>query len=121
MMERLGSIESALEQFSADLDEAEMIAAEMSGRAPFEDFGSFNDLVGHEAEMMEALEQRYEVNLANVTPAKVEEIDGTEGTAGEGKITVSLFATNVPDVFIGKYEYADGSVGWTIQAFEVEE
>lgn len=52
---------------------------------------------------------------------KFEEIDGTPGSLGDGKIKVSLFGTNVEDVYIGKYEYADGSVGWTVQALEVEE
>ena len=113
-------LDNDLEQFKSDLDDAEGIAG-IGGRAPFEDFESFAALEGRGAEMMELLGQRYGVDLKSAVPVKVEEMDGTPNSPGEGKIKVSLFATNVEDVYIGKYEYADGSVGWTIQALEVEE
>lgn len=113
-------LDDDLEQFKTDLDDAEGIAG-IGGRAPFEGFESFEALIGREEEMMELLEQRYGVDLKSAVAVKVEEMDGTPGSAGEGKINVSLFATNVEDVYIGKYEYANGSVGWTIQALEVEE
>lgn len=113
-------LDDDLEQLKSDLDDAEGIA-EMGGRLPFEEFESFGALAGREAEMMELLEQRYGVDLKSATPVKVDEMDGTPGSAGEGKIKVSLFETNVEGVYIGKLEYADGSVGWTIQALELEE
>lgn len=120
MPETIETLDADLEQFGSDLDDAEGIA-EMGGRLPFEDFESFGSLTGREAEMMELLEQRYGVDLKSATAVKELEMDGTPGSAGEGKIKVSLFETNVDGVYIGKLQYADGSVGWTIQALEVEE
>lgn len=113
------SLEGTIEQFNSDLDDAEMIVEEMEGRATFEEFASFDELRGEEAAMIEALKERYDFNPD--APAKVEEMDGTPGTAGEGKIQVSVYTTNKPAICIAKYQYADGSVGWSLRPLDFEE
>lgn len=117
------SLDIILEEFDTDIDAACEFASEFGARTALQDLPSYDALVGEEAEMMDALQRKLGFNFhnKNAKPLKQYHIEGTPGTKGEGEVTVSVFATKVPDVFIGKYEHSDGDVVWAIRALDVEE
>jgi len=118
LSEEPSSIETALEAFRVDLENAVDFASEFEARTSLHDLPSFEELTGHEEEIMAALAEYFGFDLANPNVVKTETMPGPEGA---GETTVSVIATNNPDVFIGKYAYADGDVDWAIRPLEFEE
>jgi hypothetical protein len=44
-----------------------------------------------------------------------ETMPGTPNSEGEGTTKITVYRTNKPGIFIGKYEYADGDVMWVLR------
>ena len=115
------SIEASLEKLEEDLSAADEFASDFGARTPLQDLSSFEELIGHETEMMAALAQHYGVDLKNPQVAKEYSMQGTDDSPGEGEIMVRVIATNNSQVFLGEYTYADGDIVWAIRPLDVEE
>lgn len=106
-------------RLTGDLDDAcEM--TEMGRETPLENLSVFKELSGHETEMMETIDEYFGVNTSSPQVVREYETQGTPDSPGEGTIKVSVIATNKPEIFLGKWTYADGTVVWTIRPFEVD-
>ncbi len=118
------AIEKMVEQFKEDLEFAmDCVRGMNAATIFFEDFESYEKLKEHSARINKILidEIGFNVDKADGFLVKKYSINGTPSTAGEGEIKVSVFKTNDPKVFIGKYEYANGDVVWSVRPEEVEE
>lgn len=117
------SLETAtkLEKFAGDLNTAGDCVREFGARIPLQDLPSFDKLAGHEQEMMTHLNRHFGLDATELKIAKEYSISGTPDTSGAGVIHVQVIATNDPQVFLGKYTYADGEIVWAIRPLEVEE
>ena len=115
------SIEADLEKFSVDLEDAGNFAKEFGARTPLDNLPSFDALIGDETAMLDALMQKFGVNLHTDQPIKEYSIDGVPGSRSEGAIEVMVFATNDPEVFLGRYTGAQGDIDWAIRPLVFEE
>lgn len=115
------SIEANLEKLAEDLSAASEFASKFGARTPLQDLPSFEELKGHEAEMMETLAQYFNVDITNPQVTETYSIQGTHGSPGEGEIKVRVIATNNPQVFLGEYTYTDGFKVWAVRPLDVEE
>lgn len=116
------SIEATLEQFKEDLSDAAELAKEFEARTPLQNLSSFDELKGHEEEMVESLFAHFEFNPSQPqVVVKEYSMPGTPNSPGEGEIKVRVLATNDPEVFLGEYKYADGDIVWAIRPLDVEE
>jgi len=111
----------SLENFKGGLDDACEIA-EMGGEIPIEDVPGFEELEDNKEAQKRGISEFFDIDLSKPTIVKTYETEGTPGTPGEGKIKVDVIQTNIGrhDVFIGRWTYDDGSIGWTVRALEVE-
>lgn len=48
-------------------------------------------------------------------------MEGTPGSSGEGKIKVDVYKTEVEDVYVRRYIYSDGDVGWSLGPKVIED
>lgn len=117
--ERPEELVEALEALREELDEAADLAR-VGGYMPLPGLDSYEALAGEAAEVMDLLTQHFEFN-PSAAPVREYEAEGEAGTPGEGKIKVSVYATNDPEIFIGKREYADGDTVWEIRPLELAE
>lgn len=115
------SIEASLEKLAEDLRAADEFASDFGGNTPLQGLPSFEDLRGHETEVMPKLAEHYGVDFTNPRVVKIYSMQGTTGSPGEGEIGVRVIVTNKPTVFLGQYTYSDGSIVWTIRPLDVEE
>lgn len=115
------SIETDLEKFAADLSDAGNFVEEYRARTSLHDLPSFNDLVGHEEEMMATLFEHFGIEPDSSRVVREYSMPGTSRNPGEGEIKVKVIATNDPQIFLGKYIYADGEIDWAIRPLEGDE
>ncbi len=115
--------EKSDQQFKQDIDLAIDFVTVMNAVILFNDFESYEKLKEHSIKVNKVLMDKigFDINKADRFLAKKYSINGTPGTSGEGIIKVSVFKTNDPQVFIGRYVYADGSIIWCLRPAEVVE
>ncbi|MFC1730933.1 hypothetical protein ACFL6I_11420 [candidate division KSB1 bacterium] len=114
-------MKEALEMFEEDMEDASELAVEMGFSTPLQSEGlpsleTLGTFMGKE-EILEMLMQKFGVNPEG-EPVKQYPMGGEPG---EGAVEVKVFATNVPDVFLGQYIDAEGGSDWTIRPLELEE
>ena len=71
--------------------------------------------------MLEVLMKKFGVDSQTDKPIKEYLIKSASDSSNEGDIEVSVFATNNPEVFLGRYIYTDGDITWIIRPLEYEE
>lgn len=117
------SLEVLMQEFDDDLEAACEVASDLMGEIPFQNIPTNEDLAGESRTMMAAIEKKLGFNFTDnkAKPIRQYLTQGTVGEPSEGEITVSVFKTKKKGIYIGKWEYANGDVGWTIRALDVDE
>lgn len=116
------AIETPLNNFKAELDASIEGVRDDGVQIELNNFGSYGSLIGHEGEMMEVLRETLGFDHENPgNPTTQYTMQGTPAEAGEGEIQVSVYATNDPPVFIGKYTYPDSSFIWALRPLTLDE
>lgn len=117
----LERLEEHLEEFSEGLEGAVELVKEFEAETPLQNLPYYEELE-HEGEaMLQAVIKQFGINPHTAQPIKQYSIEGTPDTPGEGIIEVMVFATNDPEVFLGRYTHADGQIDMTVRPLDVEE
>lgn len=112
-------LKEKLEVFKKKLMEGAVVAAEEfeDGETLLVNIEAYEGLEEHGEEVMDILKSELGFDREKLEELFVEDfsMEGTPGSPGEGEIKVSVFKTNNPNVFVGRYEYSDGEVCWSVR------
>jgi hypothetical protein len=115
------ALEAGLEEFRSHLEVAVDFVTDFGAETPLQNVPGFEDLVGEEDAMMEALNVFFGVDRARPHVVREYMREGTPGHAGQGQVKVRVIATNVEGVYIGESTFEDGVILLAIRPLEVEE
>lgn len=99
-------------------EDAVMMATELGAGMPLQELG-LEDRLTNPNTAPAALKETFGLNLE--APLATTETEGTPGTPGEGKITITKFASSEPYVFIFKLEDERGDSDWVVGPEEYAE
>jgi len=115
-------IKELLAEIREILADAPEIVGEMNTEMVFNNIPSYKQLEKHQDRIWESIKDLYGFDIENVdSPFRKYTVEGTPGSKGEGKIQVSLFPTNNPAIFVGRYRYPNGDEWWSLRPDVLED
>lgn len=114
-------IKELLREFRSIIEDAPEIV-EDGTEILFPRIESYDELGKHQDKTWEIVKDVFDFDIKGAgSPVREYVVEGTPGEEGEGTIKVSLFKTNNPNIFVGKYEYANGDKCWSLRPNELED
>lgn len=109
----------ALEDIKEEVGAACLIAAE-GVELPIEFLTSYTRLGGNEEAVIRTILEYFEVDLSSAEVVREYEQEVRPTSPLKGPVRISVIKTNTPEVFLGRWEYPNGTVAWTIRPLEVK-
>ena len=110
-------IQELSEKMEEEMDRAARFVAELDSSTALENLEHYEKLAQHPDKVLDILFKKFGIDPANLDTYFSHQYTmmGPPGTPGQEQTNVTVYKTNDPKVFLGKYEYSNGDSTWIIR------